>query len=257
MVIRAEDVWLKFFTEGAREGSLKGTVIQWLTGRAAREGMAFWALQGVSFAVAPGETVGIIGANGSGKSTLLKVVAGILRPDRGTMQVTGRAIPLLELGVGFSPDLSGRENIFLNAAIMGVGRAEARRYFDEIVAFSELERFLDAPVRHYSSGMYVRLGFAIAVTLPAEILLIDEVLAVGDERFREKSAARLRDLQRAGRTIFLVSHDLPQVEAFCRRAILLDQGVVVAEGSCAPVIQRYREAVSAAPPGPLPALPRA
>jgi ABC-2 type transport system ATP-binding protein len=257
VVIRAEDIWLKFYAEGAREGSLKGTLIRWLTGRGPRDGGAFWALRGVSLAVAPGETVGIIGANGSGKSTLLKVVAGILRPDRGAIQVSGRAIPLLELGVGFSPDLSGRENIFLNAAIMGVGRTETRRYFDAIVAFSELERFLDVPVRHYSSGMYVRLGFAIAVTLPAEILLLDEVLAVGDERFREKSAARLRELQRAGRTIVLVSHDLPQVEAFCRRACLLDQGLVVAEGPCAPVIRRYREAASAASPGALPAPPRA
>jgi len=197
------------------------------------------ALQDVSFTIERGETVGFIGSNGAGKSTLLKLIARILEPDSGRVTVNGRVGALLELGAGFHPDLTGRENVYLNASIMGLSRREVDRRFDEIVAFSELERFIDMPVKHYSSGMYVRLGFAVAVSMESEILLVDEVLAVGDAAFQRKCFERIDRMRAEGTTLLFVSHSAEAVRTHCARAIWLDFGAVIADGTAEAVVQRY------------------
>lgn len=206
----------------------------------------FNALEDVSFTVACGETVGIIGPNGSGKSTLLKVLARILPPDRGRVEIRGRVATLLELGAGFHGDLSGRENIYLNGAILGLTRAEIEERFDAIVDFAGIRPFLDTPVRNYSSGMYVRLGFSIAVHVDPDILLIDEVLAVGDAVFQARSLERLRAFQRAGRTIVLVSHDLNAVEDLCDRTIVLHNGRVEFDGPAREGVALYAQLMATA-----------
>src|SRR5690606_14876084 len=185
----------------------------------------FWALRDLSFSVGFGEVVGIIGHNGAGKSTLLKVISRITEPTQGRIALHGRVASLLEVGTGFHPELSGRENIFLNGAILGMRREEIRRKFDEIVAFAEVERFLDTPVKRYSSGMYVRLAFAVAAHLEPEILIVDEVLAVGDAQFRKKCMGKLRDVTRnSGRTVLFVSHDMSAISALTQRCLLLKSG---------------------------------
>src|SRR5918992_454225 len=199
----------------------------------------FWALRDVSFAVAPGETVGLIGPNGSGKSTLLKCLARILRPDEGRIRIQGRLSALLEVGAGFHPELTGRENVFLNGAILGLGQAEIRNRFDEIVEFAGLERFIDTPVKSYSSGMYVRLGFAIAVNVHPDVLLVDEVLAVGDEQFQRKCLARFEEMRRTGRTVVLVTHALDTVRELCDRAVFLREGGVADVGPATSVVDTY------------------
>jgi len=205
----------------------------------------FWALRDVSVDVARGETLGLIGHNGCGKSTLLQIVAGILEPDGGTVATNGRLTSLLELGAGFSPDLSGRDNIFLNAALHGVPSAVIRRKFDEIVAFAELDRFIDTPVRNYSSGMYMRLGFSVAAHLDPEIVLVDEALAVGDEAFQRKCLRKIQAFQEQGVTVIIVSHDLLLVERLCSRACLLQRGELVALGTAVDVISRYHQIAAA------------
>jgi ABC-2 type transport system ATP-binding protein len=190
----------------------------------------FWALRDVSFEVAQGETVGLLGHNGSGKSTLLKCVAGTLRPTSGHVRKTGRIAALLELGSGFHPDLTGRENLFLNGSILGLSRRDIAQIFDEVVAFAELEPFIDNQVKYYSSGMYARLAFALAVNVEPEILLVDEVLSVGDEAFQRKCLERITRFQREGRTILLVSHSADLVRRICDRAAVLDHGNLVALG---------------------------
>ena len=197
------------------------------------------ALQDVSFAIKRGETVGFIGSNGAGKSTLLKLIARILEPDSGTVTVHGRVGALLELGAGFHPDLTGRENVYLNASIMGLKRQEVDRRFDEIVAFSELERFIDVPVKHYSSGMYVRLGFAVAINMDPELLLVDEVLAVGDAAFQRKCFERIDRMRTGGITLLFVSHNADAVRMHCSRAIWLESGEMMADGDAEAVVQRY------------------
>jgi ABC-2 type transport system ATP-binding protein len=189
-----------------------------------------WALQDVSAVIRTGETVGLIGANGAGKSTLLKVLSGIIKPTSGTVDVHGRVASLLELGAGFTGELSGRDNVYLNAALLGLPRRQVDRLFDDIVAFAELEDFIDNEVKHYSSGMYVRLGFAVAVHVDPDVLLIDEVLAVGDEAFQRKCLDRIESFQQAGKTILFVSHSLDLVEHLCTRGIVLDHGNVVFDG---------------------------
>jgi len=199
----------------------------------------FWALRDVSFAVKQGETVGIVGPNGAGKSTALKLISRIIEPTSGQIKVNGRVGALLELGAGFHPDLTGRENIFLNGSILGLGRAEIRRRLDEIIAFAELERFIDVPVKHYSSGMHVRLGFSVAVHTAPEILLVDEVLAVGDQAFQSKCLQRIAHMREQGVTILFVSHSLEMVRRLCHRIIWLDEGQVQAIGPADEVVVDY------------------
>src|SRR6266550_183722 len=186
----------------------------------------FWALKDISFEVAPGEVVGIVGRNGAGKSTLLKIISRIIKPTFGDVTIYGRVGSLLEIGTGFHPDLSGRENIFLNGAIIGMRREEMRRKFDDIVAFAEVERFLDTPVKYYSSGMYMRLAFAVAAHFEPEILILDEVLAVGDVAFQQKSLAKMQDVAGHGRTVLFVSHNMTAVQSLCGRVIHLADGQV-------------------------------
>jgi lipopolysaccharide transport system ATP-binding protein len=198
-----------------------------------------WALNGVSFAIEPGEVVGIIGRNGAGKSTLLKVLSRITEPTTGRAELYGRVGSLLEVGTGFHPELTGRENVFLNGAIIGMKRSEIQRKFDEIVAFSEVEKFIDTPVKWYSSGMYLRLAFSVAAHLDPEILIIDEVLAVGDARFQAKCLSKMEDAGLQGRTVVFVSHNMPAVTRLCPRTILLDGGRVVDDGLSHQVVSTY------------------
>ena len=203
----------------------------------------FWALRDVSFEIVAGETFGIIGPNGAGKSTVLKLMARILEPTSGEVTVRGRISPLLELGEGFHPELTGRENVYLNAALFGVSQAEAQDRYDQIVEFSELRDFIDAPLKHYSSGMYMRLGFAVAANIIPDVLLVDEFLAVGDEAFQNKCLSKIEEFRREGRTIVFVSHSLSTVEDLCSRALWLDHGRVEAIGPTADVVERYLESV--------------
>lgn len=199
----------------------------------------FWALKDVAFDIAEGEVVGIIGRNGAGKSTLLKVLSRITEPTEGRVILGGRVASLLEVGTGFHPELTGRENIFLNGVILGMSRAEVTRKFDEIVAFADVERFLDTPVKHYSSGMYVRLAFAVAAHLEPDILIVDEVLAVGDAEFQKKCLGKMHDVSRGGRTVLFVSHNMAAIQALCSRAIWLDTGTVAHQGPVDECIGRY------------------
>ena len=198
-----------------------------------------WALKDVSFEVRRGEILGIVGHNGAGKSTLLKILSRITRPSAGQVEIYGRVGSLLEVGTGFHPDLTGRENVYLNGAVLGMRKVEIDAKFDEIVAFSELERFIETPVKFYSSGMYVRLAFAVAAHLEPEILIMDEVLAVGDMAFQQKCLDKMNEIRRQGRTIFFVSHNLPAITRLCRRAVLLEQGRLVADGQPQEVVNRY------------------
>ena len=199
----------------------------------------FWALQDVSFSVEPGEAFGIIGSNGAGKSTILKVLSGIMRPTRGTLHVKGRLSALIEVSAGFHPDLTGRENIYLNGTILGMTRAEIKRRFDAIVAFSELEEFLDTPVKRYSSGMFARLGFAVAAHVEPDILIVDEVLSVGDYLFQQKCFQRMNEVMSGGATVVFVSHNLRAVSLLCERSLLLERGRVVTMGPSHEVIKAY------------------
>jgi len=203
-----------------------------------------WALRDVSFEVQPGEVVGIVGRNGAGKSTLLKVLSRVTKPTVGEVDVYGRVGSLLEIGTGFHPDLTGRENIYLNGAIIGMKREEIRRKFDEIVAFADVERFLDTPVRYYSSGMYLRLAFAVAGHFEPEILILDEVLAVGDAAFQRKCLEKMRQISSQGRTVFYVSHNLTSIHELCSRALLIESGQLVADGSTELVSASYLQMVS-------------
>jgi lipopolysaccharide transport system ATP-binding protein len=199
----------------------------------------FWALKDVSFEVPTGEVLGIIGRNGAGKSTLLKILSRITEPTVGEVEIRGRVASLLEVGTGFHPELSGRENIFLNGAILGMKRAEIVHKFDEIVAFAEVEKFIDTPVKHYSTGMYVRLAFAVAAHLEPDILVVDEVLAVGDYKFQQKCLSKMQDVSGEGRTILFVSHNMSAIQVLCSHALLLDCGVVLANGSTEQIIDDY------------------
>lgn len=204
----------------------------------------FWALRDISFSIAQGERVGIIGRNGAGKSTLLKIISQITDPTNGSIALQGRVASLLEVGTGFHPELTGRENIFLNGAILGMTQAEIRRKFDEIVVFSEIEKFLDTPVKRYSSGMYVRLAFAVAAHLDPEILIVDEVLAVGDIQFQKKCLGKMEDVAKSGRTILFVSHNLAAIKQLCTKCVLLEKGKVAMIGKPQEVIQKYLTEVS-------------
>src|ERR1700732_1403652 len=199
----------------------------------------FWALKDISFEVKQGEVLGIIGRNGAGRSTLLKILSRITEPTRGRVTLRGRVASLLEVGTGFHPDLTGRENIFLNGAILGMSRVEIKRKFDEIVAFAEVEKFLDTPVKHFSSGMYVRLAFAVAAHLEPEILVVDEVLAVGDTEFQEKCLGKMKDVNRHGRTVLFVSHNMNAVMQLTSRVVVLRGGRVVFVGAPREAVEEY------------------
>jgi homopolymeric O-antigen transport system ATP-binding protein len=199
----------------------------------------FWALKDVAFEVQEGQAIAIIGRNGAGKSTLLKILSRITEPTRGRICITGRVASLLEVGTGFHPELTGRENIFLNGAILGMTRLEIKQKFDEIVAFAEIEKFLNTPVKRYSSGMYVRLAFAVAAHLDPEIMVVDEVLAVGDAAFQQRCLAKMGTISKSGRTVLFVSHNIAAVSAFCTKAILIDNGSIVTSGSTESVVHTY------------------
>jgi lipopolysaccharide transport system ATP-binding protein len=217
----------------------------------ADEAPIIWALQGIDLEIREGEVVGIIGRNGAGKSTLLKILSGITDPTSGYAEIHGRVGSLLEVGTGFHMELSGRENIYMNGAVLGMRRREIDRKFDEIVAFSEVEAFLDTPVKRYSSGMYMRLAFAVAAHLEPEVLIVDEVLAVGDAAFQKKCLGKMGTIAREGRTVLFVSHNMPSVESLCERAVLIDHGKLREDGRPADVIRSYLQDFSAAATMPL------
>jgi lipopolysaccharide transport system ATP-binding protein len=243
--IRFDHVSKKFALNRERPHSFQELFLSLLRvdGRSTRS-QPYWVLTDVSFEVEKGEVVGFIGANGTGKSTVLKLMSRIIEPTCGQIEVHGRLGALLELGAGFHPDLTGKENIFLNASILGLSRDQVRRKMDEIIDFAELEAFINVPVKHYSSGMYVRLGFAIAVHTDPEIVLIDEVLAVGDARFQHKCLEKIVDLRREGVTIVLVSHDLASIQSLCEQAIWLDDGKIQAQGPPTDVVMAYLNKVA-------------
>jgi ABC-type polysaccharide/polyol phosphate transport system ATPase subunit len=234
--IRIQGVSRRFRVYPQQQRTLKEAIVA----RARSRGTDVWALQDVTAAIEPGEAVGLIGRNGSGKTTLLKLVAGIMKPTSGLVEAGGRIGSLLELGAGFHPEFTGRENVYLNGSIHGLKRKTISEHMDEIVAFSELEQFIDLPVRTYSSGMYMRLGFAVAAHLQADVLLLDEVFAVGDEEFQRKCFGKIFEFRERGGTIVFVSHDASAVERLCRRAILLRHGVVEHDGSTRDALAHYR-----------------
>ena len=236
-VVRLEGISVRYRLPHERYATLKEHTIRWLQRRIRYDD--FWALRDVDVEVAQGQVVGIIGRNGAGKSTLLKVISRVLRPTQGRVWVCGRVAPLLEFGAGFHPELSGRENVFLNGAILGFSHAEMQRKFQRIVEFAELGDFIDAPLRTYSSGMIVRLGFAVATDVEPSILIVDEVLSVGDAAFQKKSIERIQGFRAAGTTILLVSHNMGLVESMCDRAIWLDHGRVLADGPADSVVHQY------------------
>ncbi|RMH21828.1 MAG: ABC transporter ATP-binding protein [Acidobacteria bacterium] len=229
---------------GHKLRTLKSALLERSLIRGLRPEEAIPALQDLSFTVRAGEAVGLIGANGSGKSTLLKVLAGILRPTAGTVEVDGRVAAMIELGAGFHPEISGRENVFINGAILGLSRRQIAERYDDIVAFAGLEDFIEEPVKNYSSGMYVRLGFAVAIHTDPEILLVDEVLSVGDEAFAHKCLRRIEEFLARGKTLVLVSHALPLVESVCDRALWLERGRLRLAGHPRRVADAYRQAVA-------------
>ncbi|MHC4198716.1 MAG: ABC transporter ATP-binding protein [Planctomycetota bacterium] len=254
-VIRAEGIG-KRYRIGARRashGSLREAVVSAarriatapfraaarLSGRPSSEDDLIWALKGVSFEVGRGEVMGVIGPNGAGKTTLLKVLSRITEPTEGTAEIRGRVGSLLEVGTGFHPELTGRENIYLNGAILGMKRREIRAKFDEIVSFAEIDRFIDTPIKRYSAGMYTRLAFAVAAHLEPEILLVDEVLAVGDAAFQKKCLGKMGDVAKEGRTVLFVSHNMGAVRGLCGRAILLEGGKIARLGPAHEIITRY------------------
>lgn len=243
--IRFDNVSKRFLLYHERTRSLQDLFVRQLS-RANGNGKdtaleEFWAMRDVSFEVAQGEMVGLIGPNGAGKSTLLKLLARIIEPTRGKVYVNGRLNALIELSAGFHQELSGRENIYLSAALLGLRRSEIQKKFDEIVAFSELEKFIDMPLKHYSSGMHMRLGFAIATVIESEVLLVDEVMAVGDANFQRKCFERIAEIRERGTTILFVSHQMADIERHCDRALLFMQGRLIADGVPTETAQQYKE----------------
>ena len=237
IVIRVEDVTMRFRMNSDKILSLKEFVTTALRGKLKYD--EFTALNHVSFEVRKGETLGLIGRNGAGKSTMLKVISGILKPTEGSVEIQGNVVPMLELGSGFDMDLTGRENIFLNGAILGYGEEFLREKYDEIVAFSELGPFIDVPIRNYSSGMLARLAFSIATVVKPEILIVDEILSVGDAQFQEKSRARMLELMGGGTTVLFVSHSIQQIREMCSHVVWLEHGAVKMAGEAGWVCDAY------------------
>jgi len=237
-IIRLEKVSVQYRVPEERIGTFKEYAIRLLQRKIRYN--SFWALHDVDLSIRRGEVFGLIGKNGAGKSTLLKVISRVLRPTRGRSVIYGKVAPLLELGAGFHPELSGKENVFLNGALLGYSRKEMQACFDQIVDFAELWSFIDAPIRTYSSGMYARLGFAVATAHVPDILLVDEILSVGDEEFQKKCDARITEFQQKGSTIVLVSHMMSEVEKMCQRAAWVNKGVIELVGDPTSVIEAYR-----------------
>ena len=236
-MIKAEHVSVKYLMTYDRIKSMKEYLVQLVKGKIQYE--EFWALKDVSFEVKKGEVLGIIGHNGAGKSTLLKVISGILKPTEGSVQINGTIVPMLELGSGFDFDLTGRENVFLNGAILGYSEQFLKEKYEEIVAFSELGQFIDVPLRNYSSGMVMRLAFSIATVVNPDVLIVDEILAVGDADFQEKSKKRMLELMGGGTTVLFVSHSLPQIREMCNNAIWLEHGQMKLCGDVQKVCDAY------------------
>lgn len=236
-VIEVKNVWKKFKIYHDKPHTLKDKVLFWNRNKYEVR----WVLEDISFEVKKGESIGIIGKNGSGKSTLLKLLTKIIYPNKGSINMKGRVASLLELGAGFHPDLSGRDNIYINASIFGHSKKEIDKVFQTIVDFAELQDFIDNPVRTYSSGMYMRLAFAVAINIHADILLIDEILAVGDISFQEKCLNKLKEIKKSGVTIVIVSHSLEQIERFCDKSIWIHSGQIAALGKCEVVHKKYKE----------------
>ena len=237
-VINAENL-SKQYVLGSRQPNSLRDMLTGIFARRSESKHTLWALRDVSFSVDDGETLGLIGHNGAGKSTLLKILSRITKPTNGRATIRGRVGSLLEVGTGFHNELSGRENIFMNGAVLGMKRAEIKKNFDEIVEFSEIEEFLDTPVKHYSSGMYMRLAFSVAAHLDPEVLIVDEVLAVGDINFQRKCLRKMREVGESGRTVLFVSHDMAAITRICRRAIALNHGTIISEGPSAEVVREY------------------
>ena len=246
--IRIRDAGVCYRLYREKVSTLKEAVVNRF--RHLRSAEMFWAVRHVSLDIEPGEAIALVGHNGSGKSTLLKTIAGVLAQDEGEVLVLGRISPMIELGAGFDPELSGRDNIFLNGALLGFSRRQMEGKFDRIVAFSELGDFIDMPIKNYSSGMYARLGFAIAQDVEPDILIVDEVLAVGDERFQEKCKARIRDFRAAGITFCFVSHNYEAARELCPRAAVLHHGRLAFDGPIVQAWERYRELERGPAPGP-------
>ena len=243
LAISINNVSVKYKLFHERSLTLKETAINFLKGK--RDKYEYlWALKGINMSIRKGETVGIIGQNGSGKSTLLKVIAKILEPSEGKIQYNGKLSAMIELGSGFNPELTGEENIYLNGAILGLSKRDIRQRFKEIVEFAELEKFIDIPIKNYSSGMYMRLGFALSTTVNPDILIIDEILAVGDESFQKKCFKKLDEFKERGKTIIIVSHDLNSIESICGRAFLIKEGRLAADGPPTEIINLYRQSIS-------------
>lgn len=238
-IIVLENVSVRYRLPSERIGTLKEYAIRILQRRIKHRD--FWAVKDLDLSINQGEVFGIIGDNGAGKSTLLKVISKVLRPTTGRVRIYGKIAPLLELGAGFHPELSGRENVFLNGALLGYSHEEMSRVFDEIVDFSELAEFIDAPIRTYSSGMYARLGFAVATAHQPEILIVDEILSVGDEAFQRKCTDRITGFRENGATVLMVSHNLDLIGEMCNRVAWLDHGKLMATGTAQQVISQYRE----------------
>ena len=237
-IIRLEKVSVQYRIPEERLGTFKEYAIRFLQGKLRFH--TFWALHDVDLAINRGEVFGLIGKNGAGKSTLLKVVSRVLRPTKGRIVLYGKVSPLLELGAGFHPELTGRENVFLNGSLLGYSKKQMDECFDQIVDFAELRQFIDAPIRTYSSGMYARLGFAVATAYVPDVLLVDEVLSVGDEEFQKKCFARINEFRAKGSTIIFVSHSMAQIENMCQRAAWLNKGNLELIGDPATVIEAYR-----------------
>ena len=237
MMIHADNISMRYLMTYDRVKSIKEYLVQMLQGKMKYE--EFWALRDVSFDIQKGEVVGIVGKNGAGKSTLLKIISGILKPTGGTVEVHGNIVPMLELGSGFDHDLTGRENIFLNGAILGYSEEFLKAKYDEIVEFSELGKFIDVPLRNYSSGMMMRLAFSVATVVNPDVLIVDEILAVGDADFQAKSKARMLELMGGGTTVLFVSHSIDQIREMCDRVIWLEHGQVKMLGETDAVCDQY------------------
>lgn len=238
-VIKVENVRMKFNLNKEKTDNLKEYVIKFL--KRDLHYQSFWALKGVSFEIKKGDKFGIIGLNGAGKSTLLRIISGVMKPTEGHIQVKGSIVPLLEMGAGFDPDYTGRENIFLKGALLGYKRHFLEEKFDEIVDFSELEDFIDVPLKNYSSGMKARLAFSIATMVEPDILIIDEVLSVGDAKFQQKSRAKMKSLLNKDATVLLVSHSIQQVKDICDKALWLEKGEMIAQGPVDEVCGAYEK----------------